>query len=59
MTDTRERLIEAAAELRDRGGPAAVTLREVGRIAGVSRSAPYRHFSDKGALLAVIAVRAS
>jgi AcrR family transcriptional regulator len=57
MTDTRERLIEAAAELLDRGGPAAVTLREVGRIASVSRSAPYRHFSDKGALLAAIAAR--
>lgn len=52
---TRERLIEAAAELVDEGGPAAVTLREVGARAGVSHNAPYRHFADKRDLLAVVA----
>lgn len=54
---TRERLIEAAAELLDRGGRAAVTLREVGRAAGVSHNAPYRHFADKDELLAAVAAR--
>jgi AcrR family transcriptional regulator len=55
MGNTRARLVAAAAELLDKGGPSAVTLREVGRAAGVSHNAPYRHFADKNALLAAIA----
>ncbi|QSB15830.1 TetR/AcrR family transcriptional regulator [Natronosporangium hydrolyticum] len=55
MCDTRDRLISAAAELLDQGGPAGVTLREVGRRAGVSHNAPYKHFADKRDLLAAIA----
>jgi len=55
MSDTRERLIAAAGVLLDQGGPAAVTLREVGRAAGVSHNAPYRHFADKQTLLAAVA----
>lgn len=54
---TRARLIGAATTLIDQGGPEAVTLREVGRQAGVSHNAPYRHFADKRALLATIAAR--
>jgi AcrR family transcriptional regulator len=53
--NTRDALIEAAARLLDTGGPAAVTLREVGRQTGVSRGAPYKHFADKEALLAAVA----
>jgi len=49
-------LLDAAAELLDRGGPDAVTLRQVGARAGVSRAAPYRHFADKEGLLTAIAV---
>ncbi|WP_433089559.1 TetR/AcrR family transcriptional regulator [Dactylosporangium sp. CA-052675] len=52
---TRRALLDAAAELLDLGGPEAVTLREVGARAGVSRGAPYRHFPDKESLLAAIA----
>jgi AcrR family transcriptional regulator len=55
---TRDRLIAAATDLLDAGGPAAVTLREVGRRAGVSHNAPYKHFADKEELLAAIAARA-
>ncbi len=33
----------------------AVTLRAVGRAAGVSRQAPYRHFADKEDLLSAVA----
>jgi AcrR family transcriptional regulator len=55
MNPTRARLIEAAGQLLDAGGPAAVTLREVGRRAGVSHNAPYKHFTDKQDLLAAIA----
>lgn len=52
---TREDLVAAATELLDTGGAEAVTLREVGHRAGVSHNAPYRHFTDKEALLAAIA----
>lgn len=55
MSTTRERLLAAAALLIDEGGPAAVTLREVGARAGVSHNAPYRHFTDKRDLLAAVA----
>lgn len=55
---TRRALLDAAGELLDAGGPAAVTLREVGARAGVSRSAPYRHFADKESLLTALAVEA-
>ena len=52
---TRERLIAAAKQLLDEGGPEAVTLREVGRRAFVSHNAAYRHFVNRDALLAALA----
>ncbi|MDA2890603.1 TetR/AcrR family transcriptional regulator [Mycolicibacterium sp. BiH015] len=52
---TRLALIDQAAQLVDLGGLDAVTLREVGARAGVSRGAPYRHFADKGGLLTAVA----
>jgi AcrR family transcriptional regulator len=51
----RETLLEAAIGLIAEIGPTAFTLREVARRAGVSHNAPYRHFQDKGALLAAVA----
>jgi AcrR family transcriptional regulator len=57
VESTRERLIDAATRLLDEGGPAAVTLRDVGRMAGVSHNAPYKHFADKEDLLAAVAAR--
>jgi AcrR family transcriptional regulator len=56
-SDTRTLLVAAAADLLDLGGPAGVTLREVGRRAGVSHNAPYKHFKSKEDLLAAIASR--
>jgi len=52
---TRRALLNDAAELLDSGGPDAVTLREVGARAGVSRGAPYRHFANKESLLTAVA----
>ncbi|MGA5543606.1 TetR/AcrR family transcriptional regulator [Mycobacterium sp. NPDC051198] len=52
---TRRALLDEAAALLDVGGPPAVTLREVGARAGVSRGAPYGHFADKETLLTAVA----
>jgi len=53
--DTRATLIRVAGELLEERGIDAVTLRAVGERAGVSRTAPYRHFADKEGLLAAVA----
>jgi AcrR family transcriptional regulator len=53
--DTSAALLSAASQLLTEGGPASVTLRAVGAAAGVSRTAPYRHFRDKDDLLSAVA----
>jgi len=52
----RQTLLQEARALLDEGGPEAVTLREAARRSGVSATATYRHFRDKDALLAALAV---
>jgi AcrR family transcriptional regulator len=52
---TRRALLDDAAALLDSGGPAAVTLRQVGARAGLTRGAPYGHFADKESLLTAVA----
>ena len=47
----RNALIIAAAELIERDGTLDFSISEAAAIAGVSAAAPYRHFSDKDALL--------
>ena len=47
-------LVEAAAMIAE-GGAASVTMRALGLRLGVSRAAPYRHFTDKTALLVAVA----
>lgn len=55
--DLRGALIAAALAILEEGGdPAALSLREAARRAGVSAMAPYRHFVDKEALLAAVAM---
>lgn len=53
--DLRRALVDAAIELVHELGPSGITLREAARRAGVTHAAPYRHFADKGALLAAVA----
>lgn len=54
--DLRAALVQAGLAILDETGDAgALSLREAARRAGVSAMAPYRHFSDKDALLAAIA----
>jgi AcrR family transcriptional regulator len=54
--DLPRALLDAVVELvAERGSAAEVTLRQVARRAAVSHNAPYRHFADKGAILAAVA----
>ena len=53
--DLRTALIGAAVRTIQRHGVEALTLRGVGEDLGVSRTALYRHFADKAALLAAVA----
>ena len=53
----RGTLIATALELLDEGGrEARSTVREAARRAGVSPGAPFRHFPDRGALLAALTI---
>jgi AcrR family transcriptional regulator len=54
--ETRSRLLQATRQLIDEAGLDAVTLRNVGDRAGLSRGAAYRYFPDKESLLAETAV---
>jgi len=54
----RAALIQVSSEILEAEGIAALSLREAARRAGVSQTAPYRHFKDREALLAAIAVDA-
>lgn len=49
--DLRAALLDATLAIVRRDGPAAVTLRDVARRAGVSEAAPYHHFESKSHLL--------
>jgi AcrR family transcriptional regulator len=53
--DLRAACLRAARELLEEDGTAALSLRAVARRAGVSPSAPYRHYADRDALLAAVA----
>ena len=53
---TDKRLIAAATALLDSGGEDAVTLRAVAQASGVSHNAPYKHFENRDALLAAVAI---
>lgn len=51
----RQALVDQAVQTIQKQGVEALTLRGVGASLRVSRTALYRHFSDKGALLAAVA----
>lgn len=56
--DLRAALIEVALELIAENGVQAFSLAEAARRIGVSSSAPYKHFADRGELLASASARA-
>ena len=53
--DLRQALLDAALVILQTKDAKALSLRGVARQAGVSHTAPYRHFADKAALLAAVA----
>lgn len=54
--DLHNSLLEAADCLLEQTGAAKLSLREVAKHAGVSHTAPYRHFKNRAALLEAIAI---
>ncbi|WP_017573684.1 TetR/AcrR family transcriptional regulator [Nocardiopsis halotolerans] len=54
--DLRAALLASAERALAERGPAALSLRELAREAGVSHAAPGRHFRDKQALLDALAL---
>ena len=52
--DLRRALLDATLALAEEYGAAGVTLRQAAERAGVSQTAPYRHFADKTAMLAAV-----
>ena len=53
--DLRRVLLDTAAEAIAEAGPAALSLRDLARRAGVSHAAPTHHFGDKKGLLTALA----
>jgi AcrR family transcriptional regulator len=53
----REALIRAALDLIGQKGPGGFTFADAARAAGVSSAAPYRHYRDRDALIADVALR--
>jgi len=49
--DTTERILRAATKLLETKGYAAVSMRRVGKLAGISQAAIYRHYRDKDELI--------
>jgi AcrR family transcriptional regulator len=56
VSSLHDRLVDCALGLFEQG-ESDISLRAVARAAGVSAMAPYRHFEDKAALMAAVALR--
>ncbi|MGX5801191.1 TetR/AcrR family transcriptional regulator [Bradyrhizobium sp. Arg314] len=54
--DLRAALVEAARQEVERSGPEGVSLKALAHALGVSQPAPFRHFTDREALLSAVAV---
>jgi AcrR family transcriptional regulator len=53
--DLKAALVTHALRILKTQGPEALTLRALARAAGVSEAAPYRHFTDRRALIGAVA----
>lgn len=52
--DLRGDLLRTSRLLLDKGGPAALSMREVARLAGCTHQAPYHYFEDRETILAAL-----
>jgi AcrR family transcriptional regulator len=52
--DTRERIVDAAAQVMETLGLARATTKQIARAAGYSEATLYKHFSDKTELLLAV-----
>lgn len=55
--DLPSAVLNAAVELLNEQDAETLSVREIARRAGVSAMAPYRHFADRDAVLAAVAIR--
>ncbi|MGW4323078.1 TetR/AcrR family transcriptional regulator [Streptomyces sp. NPDC004684] len=55
--DLRAACLRAARELLEEDGSSGLSLRAVARRAGVSPTAPYRHYADRDALVSAVAAQ--
>ena len=53
--DLKRVLIKTAVDLISEQGTGDLSLRKIAQRAGVSHTAPYRHFKDKNAILVAVA----
>src|SRR4051812_1871971 len=53
--DLRRAVLDGALAAIEADGPAALSLRDIARRAGVSHAAPAHHFGDKAGVLTAIA----
>ena len=56
--DLRDALVSAALAEAERGGPEAISIKALAKKLGVSQPAPYRHFTDREALLQAVTAEA-
>lgn len=52
--DLRGELLRTSRLLLDQGGPGALSMREVARLAGCTHQAPYHYFEDRETILAAL-----
>ncbi|WP_338446899.1 TetR/AcrR family transcriptional regulator [Pelagerythrobacter marensis] len=55
--DLKVALLQVAGKQLEQDGPEKLSLRAVARMAGVSQTAPYNHFSSREGLLAALAAQ--
>jgi AcrR family transcriptional regulator len=54
-SDTRDRILDEARKLLNRGGAASVTMRPVGDAVGITAAGLYRHFAGRDGVLNALA----
>jgi AcrR family transcriptional regulator len=56
--DLRDAMVQAALREAEQGGPESISIKALAKELGVSQPAPYRHFTDREALLQAVTAEA-